>query len=468
MEDNMFTDHRPVYHFVPKSGWMNDPNGPLWYEGYYHMFYQYNPTEDNWGNIHWGHARSRDLCRWEYLPIALCPSPEFRECHCFSGCAVMDGEVPVIVYTSVGEGDRNPRTGAEQRMARSVDHMQSWQKLAPAMLTNDIHPEAILEWRDPFIWKENGTWNLVLGGSLDGYGCVTLYRSSNLRDWKFINIFYSSRDYSYLECPNLLRFGNKSVLFYSPGSDVIYHIGTIDRDGRFVAGHTGILDHSGTIGFYAPNTYLNDPKGRYVTFGWITENARKNYVIEGYQGALSLPRVLSLDSAGILRQKPAEEIDAYLSPSIEEGEYRLNNEERLLSTRGRELEICVSLFCREGDDFSLNVYRSANGEECTRIHYNAHSRELTLEKGLASLNRSVSKEFLRTKLDFIADLGVPEKGLELRIFLDHSIIEIFADNRETISGRLYPSLENSDGISLSGTAAKVIVSIRKVNTSNFL
>jgi len=458
----MFENHKPVYHFTPPSGWMNDPNGPLWYEGYYHMFYQHNPTGDDWGNIHWGHIRSKDLCRWEHLPIALYPSPEFAECHCFSGCAVMDGDVPTIVYTSVGEGDRNARTGPEQRIAQSRDHMQTWQKPKNPMLSNSIHPKAILEWRDPFIWKEKDDWNLVLGGSLDGYGCVTLYRSKDLWDWKFINTLYLSRDYSYLECPNLLRFGDKSVLIYSPADDVVYHTGVINKEGLFIVEHTGLLDKSGTLGFYAPNTYLNDPKGRYITFGWMTERARTNYSIKGYQGAFSLPRILSLDG-DILQQKPAEEIDAYLSSPIEEAEYTLNNEEHLLKTKGRELELRLSVSCRNNDDFSLNVYRSPNGEECTRIHYNAFTRELTLEKGLTSLNRSLSKEFLRQKLSLGTNPGTGEDSFELRIFLDHSIIEIFANDREAISGRLYPSLEDSHGISISGTVRKVSVKIRKVN-----
>jgi beta-fructofuranosidase len=159
----MFENHRPEYHFAPLSGWMNDPNGPVWYGEYYHMFYQHNPSGDTWGNIHWGHARSLDLCKWEHLPIALYPSPEFGENHCFSGCTVMDGDTPTIVYTSVGNGNRNARIGPQQRMARSSDNMLTWQKPANPMLVNAIHPRAVLEWRDPFIWKEKDIWNLVLG-----------------------------------------------------------------------------------------------------------------------------------------------------------------------------------------------------------------------------------------------------------------------------------------------------------------
>jgi beta-fructofuranosidase len=84
---------RPVYHFRPPAQWMNDPNGVIFHEGWYHIFYQHNPYGDNWGHMHWGHARSRDLVDWDHLPIALWPSLELGEEHCFSGCATVDADL---------------------------------------------------------------------------------------------------------------------------------------------------------------------------------------------------------------------------------------------------------------------------------------------------------------------------------------------------------------------------------------
>src|SRR5439155_17724157 len=94
---------RPTFHFLGPANWMNDPNGPIFYGGYYHMFYQHNPYGDKWGHMHWGHARSKDLVHWEHLPIALWPSKTQGEEHCFSGCAALNanGE-PMIFYTSIG------------------------------------------------------------------------------------------------------------------------------------------------------------------------------------------------------------------------------------------------------------------------------------------------------------------------------------------------------------------------------
>ena len=91
----------PGYHFRPSINWMNDPNGPIFKNGWYHLFFQYNPNSDVWGDIHWGHAKSKDLIHWEMCPIAIAPSTEAGEVHCYSGCAVDRGDEVRIFYTSI-------------------------------------------------------------------------------------------------------------------------------------------------------------------------------------------------------------------------------------------------------------------------------------------------------------------------------------------------------------------------------
>jgi beta-fructofuranosidase len=440
---------------------MNDPTGPLYHEGYYHIFYQHNPAADVWENIHWGHARSRDLLHWEHLPIALAPSPELGETNCFSGSAVLDNGVPSILYTSIGEGSRNARSGAEQWLARGDKAMTVWTKHPAPVLTGMVHQSLyqggqILEWRDPFVWKENDVWQLLLGGSRNGYGCILLYQSLDLIHWLFINIFFEDQDYPFLECPNLLRFGSRSVLFYSPGSDARYHSGFVNPQGRFISEKNGVLDYSGRSGFYALNTLLNDPKGRYVTWGWITEQSRNGYSITGYNGALSLPRIISLKPEGGLSQVPAEEITGLFTGPAERIELSISGGERELKTRSAEAEIKLSAFLQDHDDFFLNVYKSTDGRECTRIHYDAGKEELILEKGLSTLAGEPAKDFQRAKIKTV------DKKLELKVFLDHSIIEIFVNDETAISGRVYPVLEESLGISISGRVTKAVITVKRM------
>jgi beta-fructofuranosidase len=124
---------RPVYHFRPPAYWMNDPNGPIYHKGYYHMFYQHNPYGDQWGNMHWGHARSRDLVRWEHLPIALWPSKEVGEEHVFSGCALINNQgQPMIFYTSIAQG-KSAGEYAEQWAAIGDDSLIHWQNIHPIL-----------------------------------------------------------------------------------------------------------------------------------------------------------------------------------------------------------------------------------------------------------------------------------------------------------------------------------------------
>jgi beta-fructofuranosidase len=450
--------HRPVYHLTPPSGWMNDPNGPVFFGGHYHLFYQHNPGAEVWGDIHWGHARSRDLVHWEHLPAALAPAPELGERQCFSGCAVPGSGFPALLYTSVGSGERNSRTGAVQRIARSANGL-CWKQEAEPFLSGAIHDEEILEWRDPFIWKEGGEWNLILGGSRRGYGCITRYCSSNLVDWRYMGVLYENKDYPFLECPNYLRFGERGLLLYSPGADVVWHSGCINRQGRFETEQSGIMDYSGRLGFYAPNTLLNDPAGRYITWGWITEAARGGFPISGYNGALSLPRHLSFDNCGRLLQEPAAEVEAAFSAPVEQEKLSLDGGERKFQTRGRELEIRVKAHCLPNDDFTVKVCRSNGGEEETGIRYCAATRQLTLERGRSTLAAEPVKDFQRMPL-----LCGGEE-LDLRIFLDHSIIEIFINKQEALTGRVYPMLPESEGVSVSGRLDRGNISFRVLAVS---
>ena len=114
---------RPVYHLTTEANWINDPNGPVFFNGEYHMFFQHNPYGDKWGNMSWGHAVSSDLVHWSHLPIALTPVPgSYDKDGVFSGCCVIDNGVPTIIYTGV-----DPEV---QCIARSYDNMRTWKKFS--------------------------------------------------------------------------------------------------------------------------------------------------------------------------------------------------------------------------------------------------------------------------------------------------------------------------------------------------
>ncbi len=177
---------RPRYHFLPPANWMNDPNGTIFVRGEYHLFYQLNPYRAKWGQTHWGHARSRDLVHWEHLPIALAPARHLGEKHCFSGCCVDDGGQPTILYTSIGGrlGALSALRGAQQWMAVGDETLCHWHRSPKTRCSTRACTAGaeIYDWRDPYVWREDGGWFMLLVGKYFGerFGSVFLYWSTDL------------------------------------------------------------------------------------------------------------------------------------------------------------------------------------------------------------------------------------------------------------------------------------------------
>src|ERR1035441_5404610 len=300
---------RPVYHFHPPANWNNDPNGTIFYRGWHHLFYQFNPYGSLWGHMHWGHARSRDLVNWDHLPIALGPSEEKGEKHIYSGGATLarDGR-PRLVYTSIG--DREP----EQWMASPLDDdLLAWTKSdRNPILTTAAHGKLkVGDWRDPFLFQEQGRTYMVCGGNISGRrwgggGAVQLYRAENddLSEWKHLGtVFaYRNREVMNIECPNLFPLDGKWVLIISPHKACEYFIGTLDLDRPRFEPHTqGILDAGNA---YASNISV-DGQGRTVLWLWGRRRKSKSALVT--TGIRRRRVVIRLNKFNWLRRRVYEE-----------------------------------------------------------------------------------------------------------------------------------------------------------------
>lgn len=446
-ENKNAAKYRPVYHFLPEKNWMNDPNGVCWYQGEYHLFYQYNPTGDQWGNLHWGHAVSRDCVNWEHLPLGLYPSGEKGEIHCFSGCCNVDGEFPVIYYTSVGEQEagRDCRDGAEQWCAVSHDGMRTWEKYENnPVLTKEMHGEIVVkDWRDPFVWKEADGWYMVLGAEVDKKGTVLLYYSPDQFHWKFRHILLQTEkeEENIWECPNYFKLKDKSVLVVSPNGMPRYWVGREKADHCFVPEREGIIDHSGWEGFYAPNSF-EDPQGRRIMIGWLTENGRKDLEIPGWQGVQSIPRVLTVEEDG-LHMEPLKELEM-LRGACEAAEHLQVKDGFKAETKGKALEICLA-FEKEKvkKGMCLEVFASPDREERTQICWDAGKDEIAVVRSASNRTGKTSDISLSCKVPQTA-----EGKVSLRIFSDHSTLEVFVNEREAVSTRIYPDREDSECVFL--------------------
>lgn len=331
-----FDKTRPEYHFHAPAQWMDDPNGIIYHNGYYHMMYSLNPDTDKWragmvyktgssvwktserdwtgGITVWGHARSRDLIHWEHLPIALYPDTDHGEYYIWFGCtAINDENTPVAIYTSIGYEDRNPTNSAVQFIAFGDDDLIRWKpgyRVNPIMTESLHHGVKIREWRDPFLFRQNGKSYLILGGKEDaeqgGDAVVLLYEAENkaFTSWKYKGVLfqYPNRGLRSIECPNLVRIGGRWVLFLSPHGPVEYFVGDLDAEKcTFRWNKRGYVDRS--THFYATNV-LTDDKQRVLLWGAV-EGFRNT---SGWNGINSLPREISLSESGALLQTVPKEL----------------------------------------------------------------------------------------------------------------------------------------------------------------
>lgn len=453
--------HRPRYHFLPPANWLNDPNGLIHWNGEYHMFYQYNPDGPFHAMIHWGHAASPDLVHWRHLPVALAPEPGTPDEHgCWSGCAVDDGGVPTLVYSG------NSPAGQRACVATSADGLVTWQKYAG----NPVIPAPpanldLLEYRDHSIWKEGGAWYQVMGAGIRGVGgAALLYRSADLYDWEYLGPLYVGDARatepvwtgSVWECPDFFALDGRHVLLVSVWDNMqLYYPAVFVGDytnHSFAPVSLGKLDYGASL--YATQSF-RDASGRRLVFGWLREQrADEAQRAAGWSGAMSLPRILSLKSNGVLEQRPAPELERLRGRHLRlEGADLAAATERLTGMRGDTLEIAVEIDPGDAAEVGLAVLRSPDGAEQTRITYGRAEGRLALDTTRSSLSQSVQVGVYAGPLEL-----APGEPLRLRIFLDRSIVEIFANERACVSGRVYPTREDSLGLELfaSGGSATAV------------
>ncbi len=448
--------HRPQYHFLPPANWMNDPNGLIEWNGQVHLFYQYNPHGAFHGTIHWGHAVSRDRVHWQDLPIALAPTPGGPDAEgCWSGCAVDDHGIPTFVYTGV-----MPQVVC---LATGSPDLVVWTKPAHNPVIDG--PPAWLrgpsggDFRDPFIWRAGDVWHLIIA-SHDGSagGCVLLYRSPDLVHWEYAGVLLAGDARvvepiwtgTIWECPNLLDFGDRQALIISMQGQpnklmyAFYHTGQL-RGATFHPNPPRILAHGGAgEALYAPQvTRLAD--GRYLLFGWLREGrSDAQCLAAGWSGVMSLPLFVTLQPDGVLALQP--------DPALRQLRDRhwhwdaaglAADQDQLLSgVAGDCLEIIATFAPERGGEFGLKVRCSPDGREYTCIC--VRGDQLVIEREHASLDADVHRD------DCTAPLAAaPGEPVTLHIFLDRSVIEVFADEGRTLlTGRIYPTLADSLGVAL--------------------
>ena len=469
---------RPLYHFQPPVNWMNDPNGTIFWNGYYHLFYQYaeHIPEPADGSCHWAHAVSKDLIHWTDLPVALAPSPDGPDNKgCFSGCTVINNGVPTIIYYGVFGGIC---------IATSDDDMITWKK----SVHNPVIPAPTgdEEWKvhDPFVWK-NGDYWYCINGSQSGEGrqigtshdAGFMFRSKDMITWEYMYPLYEPGKESDLAAPNFFKLANKyCLLFASHTRGAQYYIGTYANN-KFVPESHGRMNYtvfeavdtentphdrvtSGDI--MSPGSWeLYD--GRRMMMVWVTEGrTREVQTSSGWSGTMSLPREISLSDDNTLEIRPLSELKSLRKDQSTLMGVHLNKDKvmSLGGVGGNCIEIEAEFQSSDSGEIGLKVCCSRDGSEETVITYSYEKQTLTLDVSKSTL----SEDFVGTASQEGPLILGDGESLKLRVFIDRSVVEVFANDRQCLTKRIYPSREDSIGV--RGFANKKDSTIKILNKWN--
>lgn len=456
--------HRPQFHFTPDSMWMNDPNGMVFYEGEYHLFYQFYPDSNVWGPMHWGHAVSPDMLHWEHLPIALYPDSLGL---IFSGSAVIDwdntsgfgenGEPPMIaIFTHHNmEGEKNGMLDFQaQSIAYSNDKGRSWTKYAG----NPVVPNpGIKDFRDPkVIWHEESQhWVMVFAA----YDLVRIYTSPNMKDWTFQSEFGIEGDTRLWECPDLFSLtveetgDEKWILITSiqkeapnGGTATGYFVG--DFDGATFTGNPENLkwmDYGKDN--YAMVTWSDIPEedGRRLALGWMSNWQYAQLVpTTEWRSAMTLPRELTLHQVGEdleVWSAPVSEVTSLDGAKIEIGEVVLEADQRFGLPENPDLTKLTLKFKKPENGKVAVSYSNDSGEELL-LGYDSDSHQLFIDRTNAGI--SDFQENFANKIH-VGPAGEGGEELELTIYLDRSSVEMFANGGQRVmTDIVFPSTPYSE------------------------
>ena len=468
-------DYRPRFHFSPEKNWINDPNGLIYDGSEYHLFYQYNPFGDQWGHMSWGHSVSKDLTRWQELPVALA---EEKGIMIFTGSAVIDSRnssglgrngVPPMVAVFTG----NSQGLQTQNIAYSTDHGRSWTKY-PRNPVIDIH-EA--EFRDPMVFWHQPSQRWIMTVSLAKAHKIRFYASPDLKTWTPLSDFGPAglQDVPNWECPNLFELrvagspgqsrwvlvvgvGDGAV---SGGSGTQYFIGTFDGT-KFVNENPPdrVLWMDRGADFYAPQSWSGVPPsdGRRILVAWMDNwKYAAKLPTSPWRGQMSYPRTAELEQTpdGIrLVQNPVREIESLRGEHFQLRNTSLVKSNAVLGRRewSDTMEIVAELQANGSQDAGIELRKGpAHG---TRVGYDAR-------KSVVYIDRTRSGA-LTIHPDFAARHEAPVKidggVVKLRILLDRCSVEVFAGGGgATLTDLIFPD-KGDRGLSLydMGSQASVV------------
>lgn len=455
-------NNRPAYHVTAPRNWINDPCARLFWQGSYHLFYQHNPHDTVWGEMHWGHAVSKDLVTWSVMEIAMSPSAEGPDsAGCWSGCGRLIDGVPTIFYTGVsGEGTAHAESAC---IATGSGDLATLVRDPRNPIIPAVNPESGLRnYRDPFILRFDDHWLMLLGTGLRapigepgagagggaGAGAVVMFESSDLETWSYSGIVYSQPGGQgpldtgpVWECPQLTRVGDDWVLIVSAQRPqalcyIVWFIGSFDGT-SFAPRASGLIDQGDV--FYAPAVF-DAPDGRTLLWGWVQETDAAAAAQRHRAGALSLPRTIGIVNDRLV-SRPALEFEASWPGGTLRDQIDLSASNR------------VERLGMPGPSYRLTfTVEVASGKAGVRLlsAVDGHEFAVYIERSHHGLQLSVTT----TGGDQALVADIPANGsatisdVRVDIFVDDTIVEIFVEDYVALTTRMYPTDEDDSRVDL--------------------
>ncbi|WP_024410278.1 glycoside hydrolase family 32 protein [Streptococcus suis] len=420
---------KPQDHLTPETGWINDPNGFIYFRGEYHLFYQFNPYESVWGPMHWGHAKSKDLVNWEQLPVALAPDKDYDKDGCFSGSAIVKDDVLWLMYT--GHINNEDGTVSQvQNMAFSTDGIHFEKIEQNPVATADGLPEEVIanDFRDPKIFEKDGHYySVVATKHKDNVGCIVLLSSPNLTDWKFESIFLKGEaNQGFVwECPDYFKVDGQEYLIISPmryqkdGNDFIninsniFVTGHVDWDKKvFVAESFKEIDHGHD--FYAAQT-TEGPEGERVMIAWMHTWGRPlvtNDLGHKWYGQMTLPRILKKTENGLHQVLPTSVLEAFKDIEI-----------------GQVIQGPSKLSLKLDDSLDLKL---GTDQDYLQFGYDKAKQEVYIDRSSLKIQQAGEEEWPTVRR------AVTVQATDLLVLVDTNCLEIFInDGQETLTSTFY-------------------------------
>ncbi len=476
---------RPQFHFTPKKNWMNDPNGLVYHDGTYHLFYQYYPDDIVWGPMYWGHAVSNNLINWKHKPIALYPD---KHGYIFSGCAVVDHNntsgfgteknpplVAIFTYHLREKEEAGRNDYQTQGIAFSLDNGDTWIK-------HDDNPvlgnKSKKDFRDPKVFFHNETkqWIMVLVAG----DHVKFYNSPNLKKWTHLSDFGKEigAHGGVWECPDLFKLKiegtneEKWILLISidygapnGGSGTQYFVGDFDGEAYKVQHKDHKWVDMGTDN-YAGITFNNTPNGKRILMGWMSNwQYGLKTPTKTWRGAMTLPRELSLikeNNKCFLRNEVIKSFDNQITQILEKDYIYLKDVFELEHSNFNQTEIRFNTNLSK----RLSISYKNNKNESLIFEINPDKKEMILDRkqsGMVNFDENFAS--CKHKLTYY----LYDKVVDVRIILDWSSIEIFIDHgKYVMTEQIFPTefyntlqLSSRDGVRIENFKLNHIKSIWK-------